>query len=143
MGYSQESNNQAVKEKLFTRDYILLIVTNGLLFFGFQFYPSGLPPFLKTLGADDIVLGFLTSLIAIPAILSRLIAGNLLDRYGRFKVLCLGLFSMTVLAYFLGVFQTVFMIFRFFTRIRNLLKNALGLNCRSTSMLKPCCIYCN
>lgn len=110
MGYSQESNNQAVKEKLFTRDYILLIVTNGLLFFGFQFYPSGLPPFLKTLGADDIVLGFLTSLIAIPAILSRLIAGNLLDRYGRFKVLCLGLFSMTVLAYFLGVFQTVFMI---------------------------------
>ena len=110
MGYSQEGNNQAVKEKLFTRDYILMIVTNGLLFFGFQFYPSGLSPFLKTLGADDIVLGFLTSLIAIPAILSRLIAGNLLDRYGRFKVLCLGLFSMTVLAYFLGVFQTVFMI---------------------------------
>ena len=58
MGYSQEGNNQAVKEKLFTRDYILMIVTNGLLFFGFQFYPSGLPPFLKTLGADDIVLGF-------------------------------------------------------------------------------------
>ena len=107
MGNGNTIGNTGKKENLFTRNYILMIVTNGLLFFGFQFYPSGLPPFLKSLGADDIVLGFLTSLIALPAILSRLIAGNLLDRYGRFKVLACGLFCMTLLAYFLGVFQTI------------------------------------
>ena len=98
------------KEPLFTRNYLLMILTNGLLFFGFQFYPSALPPFLKSIGADDFILGLATALISIPAIISRLIAGDLLDRYGRFYVLASGLFLMAVLAYFLGVFQTIFMI---------------------------------
>lgn len=107
---SSNKEEKSVKETLFTRNYLLMILTNGFLFFGFQFYPSGLPPFLKSLGADDFILGLATALISVPAIVSRLIAGNLLDRFGRFKVLSCGLLLMTILAYFLGVFQTIFMI---------------------------------
>lgn len=46
---SSNKEEKSVKETLFTRNYLLMILTNGFLFFGFQFYPSGLPPFLKSL----------------------------------------------------------------------------------------------
>ncbi len=95
---------------LFSRDYVLLILMNFLLFMGFQLYPSGLPPYLKELGASDVILGLATFLIAIPAIASRLLAGYFLDAYGRFGVLFCGLILMTVVAYFLGLAGTVGMI---------------------------------
>ena len=81
-------------EILFSKNYLLIILTNGLLFFGFQFYPSALPGYLKSLGADDFLLGVLTALTTLPAIITRPIAGYLLDTIGRFKILFLSIFYM-------------------------------------------------
>lgn len=97
-------------EILFNKNYLLIILTNGLLFFGFQFYPSALPGYLKSLGADDFLLGVLTALTTLPAIITRPIAGYLLDTIGRFKILFLGLFSMTIVALIMGFFPTIIMI---------------------------------
>lgn len=98
------------KPPLFTHNYVLAVLVNGLLFFGFQLYPSALPPYLQSLGADEFLMGLLTALSTLPAIISRPVAGLLLDRYGRFPVLLCGLGSMTLIAVIMDFFPTLILI---------------------------------
>lgn len=81
----------AVRVPLWTRQFTLVVALNAMLFIGFQSFPAALPPYLKGLGASDATLGWLTAIAAIPTLITRPLAGMLLDTLGRRRVLLAGL----------------------------------------------------
>lgn len=95
------------KPPLWTRDFIHITLINTFLFFGFQCYPAALPPYLKSLGASDAILGCLTALATIPALLTRPLAGILLDMLGRRKVFLSGLVMVTAISLAMYFFPIV------------------------------------
>jgi MFS family permease len=103
-------NNVLDKAPLWTRNYVLIIAINWLLFLGFQFYPSALPPYVKSLGADDAILGWITGISTISTMLTRPLAGVLLDKLGRRGVLLSGLALMSVVSASMYFFPLVGMI---------------------------------
>lgn len=95
---------------LWTKNFVLITAINGLLFLGFQFYPSALPPYVKSLGGSDSTLGWLTAIATISALMTRPLAGLLLDRLGRRGVFLSGLLLMTAVSASMYFFPVVGMI---------------------------------
>lgn len=83
------------KPALWSRDFVFITLINLLLFLGFQFYPSALPPYVKSLGAPDSALGWLTGIATVSTLMTRPLAGLLLDKLGRRGVFISGLVIMT------------------------------------------------
>lgn len=91
------------KEALWTKNFIVLLMINLLIFFSFQLYSPSLPPYLKSLGVDESVLGWYTALSMFAALLVRPFVGALLDCYGRKHLFLAGLcmvFSICTMMYF-------------------------------------------
>lgn len=84
------------KTKLWTKDFVLISMVNLLLFASWQMFPFVFPVYLNQLGASDIVLGWITTITTIAALLIRPFCGLLLDRFGRKGVLLTGVFLMAV-----------------------------------------------
>lgn len=101
------SHSSHEQSALWTKDFVCIVLINGLMFLGFQCYPAALPPYLKTLGAGDDMIGLLTAFGAIPALLTRPLAGVLLDRLGRRGVFLNGLAVMTLVSAALYFFPVV------------------------------------
>lgn len=95
---------------LWTKDFILIICINLFLFLGFQFFPSALPPYVKSLGASDATLGWLTGTATIATMLTRPLAGMLLDTLGRKGVFISGLVLMTIICAAMYFFPIVWLI---------------------------------
>lgn len=82
------------QDKLWTGNFILIMLINFFLFCSFQMYPAALPPYVKGLGAPDHLLGWLTGIATIATLLMRAVAGVALDRLGRKIFFLLGMFVM-------------------------------------------------
>lgn len=101
------------KSKLWTWNFTIITITNLFMFFAFQLFPSALPPYLKSLGASDHLLGWLQGIMTIATLLIRPFAGLALDRYGRKGIFIAGLVGMllTTAAYrFFPVIGIIFII---------------------------------
>jgi len=101
------------KSKLWTWNFTIITITNLFMFFAFQLFPSALPPYLKSLGASDHLLGWLQGIMTIATLLIRPFAGLALDRYGRKGIFIAGLVGMllTTAAYrFFPVVGIIFII---------------------------------
>jgi MFS family permease len=75
--------------RLLSTPFLLCFVANllqGLAFNLFLHFPG----FLKQLGADEVVIGFLSGVTAVAAIAARPTAGRVMDRRGRRGVILLG-----------------------------------------------------
>lgn len=83
--------NGYYKEPLWTKNFIILLMINLLIFFSFQLYSPSLPPYLKSLGVDESLLGWYTALSMFAALLVRPFVGALLDCYGRKHIFLFGL----------------------------------------------------
>lgn len=105
-----------VSTPLWTRDFIAITVVNFLLFCGFQFFPSSLPLYAKELGVTDDVIGWITGLTTLSALVIRPLAGRILDRLGRKGIFFLSLVIMIFISFSYSVFPFVAIIFllRFF-----------------------------
>lgn len=82
--------------KLWTRNFLIITMINFLFFFSFQLFPSALPPYLKTLGASNELLGWLQGVLTFAALLIRPFAGVALDKYGRRGIFMIGLLGMMI-----------------------------------------------
>ena len=82
------------KSKLWTWNFVIITITNFFLFFAFQLFPSALPPYLKSLGAADNMLGWLQGILTVATLIVRPFAGLALDRYGRKGIFIVGLIGM-------------------------------------------------
>lgn len=79
------------KESLWTKNFVILLMINLLIFFSFQLYSPSLPPYLKSLGVEESLLGWYTALSMFAALLVRPFVGALLDCYGRKHIFLFGL----------------------------------------------------
>jgi len=96
-----ESGKKDAVERLWTKDFLLVILMNLLLFFGFQMLLPTLPVYVLDLGGEESMAGLVIGIFTASAVLVRPYAGKLLDALGRKIVLVAGLivFLVSVLGY--------------------------------------------
>lgn len=79
------------KTKLWTRNFVLMVILNTFIFFGFQMLMPTLPPYIKQMGVTDSTIGLVTGIFTISTLIVRPFSGLALDRIGRKPVLIAGL----------------------------------------------------
>lgn len=88
-------------DKLWTKNFVLIMVINLITFFGFQMLTPTLPLYVEKLGGTQADAGLVIGIFALSAVLIRPVVGQGLDRYGRkgLFITGLGIFLISTLAY--------------------------------------------
>jgi predicted MFS family arabinose efflux permease len=104
-----------VKEPLWTRSFIMLMVGNLFVFMSFQMLIPTLPPYIKSLGASGLEIGLVTTLFSIGAVLSRPFIGFMLEYKDRKPLVIIGVVSLLLITviYPMSSIVVVFLMFRF------------------------------
>lgn len=107
--------NKAVKETLWTKSFIMLMVGNLFLFMSFQMLIPILPPYVKSIGASGIEIGLVTALFSIGAVLSRPFIGYMLEYRKRKPLVLIGAVSLLLITFIHPISSVVviFLLFRF------------------------------
>ena len=79
------------KEKIWTRDFVLIVLANFFIFLGFQMTLPTIPLFVEELGGNDQLIGMVVGIFTFSALLLRPYAGHSLETKGRGFVYILGL----------------------------------------------------
>ncbi|KAB7707576.1 MFS transporter [Bacillus aerolatus] len=79
------------KERIWTRDFVLICLANFFIFLGFQMTLPTIPLFVEHLGGSDQLIGIITGVFTFSALLFRPYAGHSLETKGRQFVYMLGL----------------------------------------------------
>lgn len=82
------------KGTLWTKDFVLITIVNFLIFSSWQAFPFVLPVYMQSLGAPDAVLGLVTAITTVSALLIRPFCGLILDRFGRRGIFLSGIAFM-------------------------------------------------
>ena len=103
------------KTVLWTGNFIKIILINLFLFLSFQMLLPALPLYVKELGGDSSLVGLVTGLFTLSALLIRPVAGIFLDRLGRKGIFLagLGLFILSSYSYALTAGVGVILLLRF------------------------------
>ncbi|MDR1713781.1 MAG: MFS transporter, partial [Coriobacteriales bacterium] len=96
---------------LWTPGFVVLIALNFFNFAGMWMLPALLPVYIKSLGAGDWLLGWITGITSVATIISRPLAGLATERFGRRGVLTCGTIGMMVTAAALAVVPLVGVVF--------------------------------
>src|SRR5690625_299542 len=83
--------NQYQSNRIWTRDFVLICLSNFFVFLGFQMTLPTLPLFVKELGGSDQVIGIVVGAFTFSALLFRPYAGHILESRGRRYVYMVGL----------------------------------------------------
>lgn len=85
-------NKEVAKvDKIWTRDFALILLSNFFVFLGFQMTLPTIPLFVKFLGGNDPLIGFVVGIFTFSALLIRPLAGHSLESKGRGFVYLFGL----------------------------------------------------
>lgn len=98
------------KQTLWTKDLILITIVNLFMFLSFQMIIATLPLHVEDIGGTEKILGWITGLATISAVLIRPVTGMALDKASRKIVFLTGLIILLVSTYFLGVFNYIWLI---------------------------------
>ena len=104
-----------MKERLWTKSFIMLMVGNLFVFMSFQMLIPTLPPYIKSIGASGLEIGLVTALFSIGAVLIRPFIGYMLEYKHRKHLVIIGaviLFAITIL-YPISRIVVVFLFIRF------------------------------
>lgn len=85
------SRSKASSEKIWTRDFILIVLSNFFVFLGFQMTLPTIPLFVEKLGGNDQLIGIVVGIFTFSALLLRPFAGHALESKGRRFVYLIGL----------------------------------------------------
>lgn len=86
-----ESTTVGKQNKIFTKDFILILFANFFVFLGFQMTLPTIPIFVNKLGGSDQIIGIIVGIFTFSAILFRPYAGKALESKGRAAVFLFGL----------------------------------------------------
>ncbi|WP_126428554.1 MFS transporter [Brevibacillus marinus] len=94
--------NTPDKPALWTKDFVLLAVSNLFLFLSFQMLIPTLPLYVTASGGDQFAVGLVIGVFTISALLIRPVTGKGLDTIGRQRLLVGGLlvFILSVAGYY-------------------------------------------
>ncbi|GIN61027.1 MFS transporter [Robertmurraya siralis] len=103
---SQSIPKEAAKEhiqseKIWTKDFSLIVFSNFFIFLGFQMTLPTLPLFVEELGGNDQLIGLVVGIFTFSALVMRPFAGKALETKGRRFVFMTGLaiFILSVATY--------------------------------------------
>lgn len=104
------------RKPLWTRNFVILALSNFMLFVAFQMLLPTLPVYVTDRGGDQLAVGLVISLFTVSALLIRPFTGKALDTIGRKPVLLLGLaiFLLAVSGYYWMVSVALVLAIRFF-----------------------------
>ncbi|WP_342429198.1 MFS transporter [Neobacillus sp. FSL H8-0543] len=103
------------KDKIWTKDFVLIVFANFFIFLGFQMTLPTIPLFVQQLGGSDQLIGYVVGIFTFSALLLRPYAGHSLESKGRGFVYLLGL---TIFVLSVGAFGfATSMAFLFFIRV--------------------------
>ncbi|WP_282172536.1 MFS transporter [Cytobacillus firmus] len=89
---SGEAKKQtAGSEKIWSRDFVLILMSNFFIFLGFQMTLPTIPLFVEELGGNDQLIGIVVGIFTFSALLLRPYAGHMLETKGRRFVYLTGL----------------------------------------------------
>lgn len=111
----EQTNAANVKtNKLWSKDYILLITANFFLFFAGCLLLPVLPFTLKQSGANDFQIGVVIAVFYITSLLMRSLTSKAVAKVGKRGLLLLGMFTFTLamVGYYLFAGLTVIIILR-------------------------------
>lgn len=108
-------------ERLWTRDFILLIVIAALASTAITTQMGTLPLYVESLGGSTAESGAIVGILGISALIFRFPTGVMIDKYGRRIMLLIGLGILVVDFTLLNVFRTLLILFclRFLQGIGN------------------------
>jgi len=78
-------------EKIWSRDFILICLSNFFVFLGFQMTLPTIPLFVESLGGNDQLIGVVVGIFTFSALLIRPYAGHALESKGRRFIYLVGL----------------------------------------------------
>jgi MFS family permease len=99
------------KEKIWTRDFVLICLSNFFIFLGFQMTLPTIPLFVEKLGGNDQLIGVVVGLFTFSALLIRPIAGHALESKGRRLVYLTGLAIFVISVGSFGLFASLYFLF--------------------------------
>ncbi|WP_342388491.1 MFS transporter [Salinicoccus bachuensis] len=97
-------------QKIWTKDFILIVIVNFFIFTAFQMTLPTLPLFVQEIGASDRWIGIVVGIFTFSALLIRPSAGKLLDTKGRAPVFLTGLALFVVSMFSLAASFTILML---------------------------------
>lgn len=93
---NSQQSNALHKEKIWTRDFILICISNFFIFLGFQMTLPTIPLYVEELGGNDQLIGIVVSIFTFSALLVRSYAGHALESRGRKIVYLTGILIFIV-----------------------------------------------
>lgn len=102
---------QIQQDKIWTRDFTLIVMSNFFIFLGFQMTLPTIPLFVEELGGNDQLIGIVVGIFTFSALLVRPLAGRALEVRGRRFVYAtgLGIFVLSVGSY--GLIHSLMFLF--------------------------------
>lgn len=105
------------KERLWTKDYIIIMIAASGISFTTHFFLSTLPVYAQRISNTAAYAGIMTGAYTLAALAIRPLSGILTDRFGRTKLLILGAFICSIACLMYNFAGTV--LFLIFLRIMN------------------------
>ncbi|MEH7093490.1 MFS transporter [Neobacillus vireti] len=102
---------QLQKEKIWTKDFILICLANFFIFLGFQMTLPTIPLFVEDLGGNDQLIGFVVGIFTFSALLLRPYVGKALETKGRKFVYIIGLAIFVVSVGSFGFLTSIVLLF--------------------------------
>ncbi|HVJ48824.1 MFS transporter [Desulfitobacterium sp.] len=105
-----------IAEKLWSRNFVMLILLNFAMFMGFQILMPILPVYARALGGGETSAGLVVGIFTISAVVVRPFIGRALDVFGRKKIFLIGFifFCLFSLSYTTASTVLVLLLLRFF-----------------------------
>lgn len=103
-----------MKEQLWTKDFILLAVSNTFLFLAFEMLLPTLPAFISAGGGSDSSIGIIMGIFTVTAILSRPLTDWGIKKLGKKSLLLTGVFICLLASagYYISALAIVIVLFR-------------------------------
>lgn len=100
-----------ISNKLWTRNFVLILIVNFIMFFSFYMLLTTLPIYVKFLSGQETLAGFAMGIFLISSLLIRPFAGRAIDSHGRKRILFLGLIILFLCTLALNYARTLFLLF--------------------------------
>ncbi len=111
MRFMEQTKSQLKSNaSLWTKEFILMTISNLFLFFSFQMLIPTMPAYTQQSGGDQFAVGLVVGIFTISALLIRPFAGKALDTINRKYVLFIGLIIFVISAFSYQWTTTVFLI---------------------------------
>lgn len=95
------------KSKIWTRDFIIIVIANFFIFTSFQMTLPTLPLYVQEIGSSETWVGIIVGIFTFSALLIRPFGGKLLDTTGRAPVFLIGLVILVISLYSLAISTTI------------------------------------